>query len=401
MKKFSLKKFLGKFKRSRDKNESAKETFKEFGKDSKKKIPSIDNIKNLFKKRLKPIVSKKSSDNSNFKDTLFILLKKLAPAKADQINPEEIITWIFLPSSRGRIHQVFVFCLSISLTYSVTKMLALTLSPKENATIKKPSFKLANRSQRTDFNTLTSVDPFKTKDQEVAKSDAKAPVKIDKNKKCLKAEKKSSLRIKLLYSSVLQDSVKSLASVQVRGKRTPVNVRSGDQIDTMAKVGKIERLKIIFKNLQNGECEYITSPDPYKTKNLKSTGKLLSKSAGLSALKKSKQNGIQNEGNNFRISKDVKTKLLSNLGTILTQAKGVPISNPDGTLHFKMTNIVPGSIYSQLNIQDDDIITSINGKTFRSLPEIMALYKQIGSIDEFEIKIKRNGSEQVMEYNFE
>ena len=32
------------------------------------------------------------------------------------------------------------------------------------------------------------------------------------------------------------------------------------------------------------------------------------------------------------------------------------IKNPDGSLSFKMTDVVPGSIYSQLDISDGDII---------------------------------------------
>ena len=59
--------------------------------------------------------------------------------------------------------------------------------------------------------------------------------------------------------------------------------------------------------------------------------------------------------------------MLGNISSVLTQARAIPITNGDGTISFKVTEIVPGSIYSQLNIQENDIITGINGKKLTQL----------------------------------
>ncbi|MBT5093448.1 MAG: PDZ domain-containing protein [Halobacteriovoraceae bacterium] len=93
--------------------------------------------------------------------------------------------------------------------------------------------------------------------------------------------------------------------------------------------------------------------------------------------------------------------MLGNINEILTQARAIQIKNPDGSLSFKMVEVVPGSLYSKLNIQDGDIITGINGKKIKNLNEIMALFGKIRSIDHFELSVKRNGIESSMDYDFE
>jgi type II secretory pathway component PulC len=93
--------------------------------------------------------------------------------------------------------------------------------------------------------------------------------------------------------------------------------------------------------------------------------------------------------------------MLANINQILTEAKAVQITNPDGTLAYKMTEVIPGSIYSQLNIQENDIITHINGKKIENLNELMSLLGRIKEIDQFQLTLKRNGMNENLEYNFE
>ena len=69
--------------------------------------------------------------------------------------------------------------------------------------------------------------------------------------------------------------------------------------------------------------------------------------------------------------------MLGNISSILTQARAIPITNGDGSLSFKITEIVPGSIYSQLNIKENDIITGINGKSVSSINEVTSLLGKV------------------------
>jgi type II secretory pathway component PulC len=108
--------------------------------------------------------------------------------------------------------------------------------------------------------------------------------------------------------------------------------------------------------------------------------------------------GIENNGNKFAISKTLLDDKLKDIAAVLTQAKAVKIQNPDGSLSFKMTELDPQGIFPYLGIQDQDIITSINGKPIYDMNEVMLLFGRIKGLDNLSLGIKRDGSESVQDY---
>ena len=68
---------------------------------------------------------------------------------------------------------------------------------------------------------------------------------------------------------------------------------------------------------------------------------------------------------------------------------------------YTITEIVPGSIYSQLNIQENDIITGINGKKVNSINEVTSLLGKIRDITNLSITVERDGEETTQDYSFE
>lgn len=93
--------------------------------------------------------------------------------------------------------------------------------------------------------------------------------------------------------------------------------------------------------------------------------------------------------------------MLEDIGEILTQAKAVQIRNPDGSLSFQMTEVVPGSIYAHLNIQNGDIIKSINGEPIQDLNKLMTLFGNVKNLDNVQISVVKDGEEQNMDFSFE
>jgi type II secretory pathway component PulC len=93
--------------------------------------------------------------------------------------------------------------------------------------------------------------------------------------------------------------------------------------------------------------------------------------------------------------------MLENISEVLTQARAVQIKNPDGSLCFKMQEVVPGSIFTQLNIQEGDKVCGINGKKIQNVAELMNMFGQIDKIDHFELDVNKNGIDQNLEYDFE
>jgi hypothetical protein len=221
--------------------------------------------------------------------------------------------------------------------------------------------------------------------------------KVLADKKCDEAEQSSNLPIKLVNTIVLQDMVKSIASVQIRGDRELQEVRVGDQISNIAQIFKITRLEILVKNLENGMCESIISDN--KSKEQGSPISVMSPSQSRDYKANKKISGIDNVGNKFTISKVLLDEKLKDIAGVLTQARAVKIQNPDGSLAFKMTELDPSGIFPYLGIQDGDIITSINGKPIYDMNEVMLLFGRIKGLDQLSLGIKRDGSETNQDYS--
>ncbi len=343
--------------------------------------------------------------------SLFSKKKFKGPKPSERANGgamswDDLVALVFAPENRPRYHKYFIMALCIASSYSIGKLVAQVLA-SQNQTMSmrrvRPQMPI-NFSRPTDlradsqaiastnlFNALLNDNPTQ---EEPKKKKPQGPAI------CEQADKKSALPLTLLNTLVLQDSVKSIASVQMRSSRDAIVVREGEKIERMAEVGKIDSLKVIFKNLESGECEYIASAEE-KPPRTASKISILSPSAGKAAISEAKDSGITNEGNKFKIKKTLRDNMLNNISEVLTQARAVKIQNPDGSLAFKMTEIVPGSVYSKLNLQNDDIITHINGKKITNLNEIMSLFGRIKEIDQLSLTVSRGGMAQDFDYNFD
>ena len=194
-----------------------------------------------------------------------------------------------------------------------------------------------------------------------------------------------------------------MASIKIRGKKGVFHAREGENIVSLGRIQKVYAKKLILRNKNTGLCEFVLAKKTRSSAPRRPSLRLernLSKAKKL--LKKNHHSGIRvTGGNKFAIKKALRDEMLGNINEVLTQARAVQIKNPDGSLSFRIQEIVPGSIYSKLNIENGDIVTGINGKKFTNVNEIMSLFGQLKEKDHYEISVLRNGMEQTLEYNFE
>lgn len=294
--------------------------------------------------------------------------------------------------ARETIHQVSLVAIICGLTYTIGKVTALAL--KGPPAVDSAKDFVVDIDMDNDFNAGTlnqvrSINIFRTNT-----GSKKNPKLADT--KCEEASQESSLPIKLVNTIVLQDTIKSLASVQVRGDRDLQEVREGDQISDMAKIFKITRLEILVKNLESGVCESIASE---KARETRSPISVMSPSQSRQFKANKKMSGIDNVGNKFAISKALLDEKMKDIASILTQARAIKIQNPDGSLAFKLTEMDPQGIFPYLGLQDQDIITSINGKPIYDMNEVMSLFARIKNLDNLQLGVKREGSDSVQEYS--
>lgn len=342
--------------------------------------------KDTFKKA-KPLLEKSFAKmNQGIKN------KDLRSVNLKNLNLNKALSFINSPTTRPLLHKSFAALLSITAAYQGGKIVALGLREQStNVTrIKVKDIDTTSKFAVSELSKIKLQNPFRT-DTEV--KDKPILAKAD----CKTAEKKSSLPLKLVNTVVLQDEVKSIASVQVRSEREPQEFRVGDKISSMAEVFKINRLQLIIKNLQNGLCEYISSGlfDDVRSKTIA----VLSPKKSNDYKKAMKAiDGIKNDGNKFTIAKSLLDEKLKDISSILTQARAIQIQNPDGTLSFKVTDIEPGGVFAFLGIQDQDIITSINGKPISGLNDVMNLFGKVKNLSQLKLGVNRGGQETELEY---
>ncbi len=286
-------------------------------------------------------------------------------------------------------HRAFLTLFLLVVTYSLGQITALVLRGRPTfapIATTRPS-ELPEDFRASDLTQIRASDPFRTR------PGAQNNKLADKN--CDSAETRTALPIKLVNTVVLQDSVKSIAAVQVRAGRDLKQVREGDTLDGMAKISRIARLEMIIKNLQTGACESVANE---KMREEREAIGVMSPARAQEFKAQQKMKGIENQGNKYVIAKDLLDEKLKDISSILTQARAIKIQNPDGTLAFKITEIEAGGIFSYLGIQNEDIITSINGKPISDLNEVMALFGRIKNVDQLQLGIRRDGEESQMDY---
>jgi type II secretion system protein C len=386
-----FKDFLKKISSKKNKDVSGQDDFSD-----DQHLPEHSTV-NTREKFLRPFLNFRAKiKNIHIKD--FKLPKRMASISSGQSllslspNISKSIERFLSKSARETIHQVSIITLICTITYTLGKSTALFIKGVPTVDSAK-DYKVTIQLDQ-DFNPLTlaqvkSINIFRTNTGLGTKKNLA-------DTKCEEAQQDSGLPIKLINTIVLQDSIKSIASVQIRGDRILQELREGEQISNLAKIFKITRLSLLVKNLESGVCESI---DSEKGKEVRSPISIMSPSQSRQFKALKKMTGIENDGNKFVISRALLDDKMKDIASILTQAKAIKIQNPDGTMAFKLTEMDPQGIFTYLGLQDQDIITSINGKPIYDMNEVMGLFAKIKNLDALQLGLKREGSDSLLDYN--
>lgn len=241
------------------------------------------------------------------------------------------------------------------------------------------------------YNSITSRNMF-------ASSGVIPDALVDKSKGA-EAQKEadpvpSQLPLTLIGTLVHSNPDKSLAAIEVRGKQGVISYSPGKDIEGMASILKVERQKVIFRNLNSNRLEYI---------EMKKDGKVAFGS-GRSSSGGGEGKEVQRTGdNNFVIKKADLLKYTNDLSSILMQARAVPNREPGtGNINgFRILDMQPGSIYEQLGLQRMDVIKSVDGTPVDSPAKAMELYNTLKNSPKVSLQIERNGKTETMTYNIQ
>lgn len=203
----------------------------------------------------------------------------------------------------------------------------------------------------------------------------------------------SQLPLNLIGTLVHSNPDKSIAAIEVRGKQGVLSYSPGKEIQNMASIVRVERQKVIFRNLNTSRLEFI---------EMKKEGSRVSFRSGTTAAVAGKD--VQQVGDNtFAIKRADLLKYTNDLSSILMQARAVPNREPGtGNINgFRILDMQPGSIYEQLGLQRMDVIRSVDGTPVDSPAKAMELYNALKNSPKVTLQIERNGKTENMTYNIQ
>jgi general secretion pathway protein C len=88
-----------------------------------------------------------------------------------------------------------------------------------------------------------------------------------------------------------------------------------------------------------------------------------------------------------------------NMSQILTQARALPYMEQGKTVGFRLSEIVPGSIYEKIGLQNGDVIRSVNSQDVDDPAKFFQLYQGLKNEKSITIDVVRGGQRQTLNYD--
>ncbi|MFP4070961.1 MAG: type II secretion system protein GspC [Desulfovibrionales bacterium] len=194
-----------------------------------------------------------------------------------------------------------------------------------------------------------------------------------------------SLKLKLVGTVVGKDRDDNIAFIEDTQKRKQEMYREGEKVKNVT-VDRILRSSVI---INTGSRDEILTMKPEEVGG---------SSEQRSASSASGRTPEPSQADTRAIQQEVLDQSLNNLNQLMQDAQidtFIEDGKPSG---FRFSNIRSGSFYEKLGLQNNDIITTINGQEFTDPSQFLTLQEQLEYSDDVTMTIKRGAGEQVVRY---
>ena len=103
--------------------------------------------------------------------------------------------------------------------------------------------------------------------------------------------------------------------------------------------------------------------------------------------------------NRFAVDQREIAASTENMGQLLTQARALPYVEQGKTVGFRISEIVPGSLYEKIGLQNGDVIRKINSQDVDDPGKFFQLYQGLKEERNISIDVVRNGQRQTFTYD--
>ncbi len=167
--------------------------------------------------------------------------------------------------------------------------------------------------------------------------------------------------------------------------------RRGQTMPDGSMIVKVERTKVTIKTAGGSTYDIEVADDTKIVPVKKQGGPVSGMPAG--------NTGVEKISNSTWVV-DQKEVLAStdNMGKILTQARALPFQEQGKVVGFQISEIVPGSIYQKIGLQNGDVIQRVNSQAVDDPAKFFQLYQGLRTERSITIDLLRNGQPQTLNY---
>ena len=160
--------------------------------------------------------------------------------------------------------------------------------------------------------------------------------------------------------------------------------RINQKLPDGSQIIKVQRDKIVLRRADSSTTE-IHVVDDTKIVNV---SKPVANGGGVRKLSEGK----------FMVDQREVTASTENISQLLTQARALPYMEQGKTVGFRISEIVPGSLYEKIGLLNGDIIQKINSQDVDDPAKFFQMYQSLKEERSISIDLMRGGQRQTLNY---
>ena len=203
---------------------------------------------------------------------------------------------------------------------------------------------------------------------------------------------RTTLPFNLVGTLILRDELRSIATIEDKSASMVYPVRVEDEIPSKARILKIEARKVTFINTASGRREFVDLPEDIQVGGPRIQVSNAPRGGGGVGIEKVSPT-------QFNISRSEVDKTLQDLNKVLTEARAVPNFENGVPAGYKLFQIVPGSIYDKLGLQNGDVISNLNGQPINDPGKAFEMLSELKTSSHLELTIKKDGKSVTNSYD--
>lgn len=195
----------------------------------------------------------------------------------------------------------------------------------------------------------------------------------------------TQLPLELLGTVAARDQALARAAVLDTETRTHRVVHVGDLVGESARVLRIERRRVVLEN--DGRREELSLAEDPAAQPSQSARRPARRSNAVARARPGRVDVERLARNRFALPRDDVESVAANPAALFSQARILPKYEDGQMVGVQLNAIKPDSLFSEIGIQDGDVIHQINGIEVKGQQESAAVLRELTQASQFNVTV--------------